>query len=258
MVQTPSSNEILYVGTYSIRGIKGIYVFAFDRLTGEFTLRQTVDNLKGPSFLAIHPSGRFLYSVNEEDDQGQEHSGTANAYTIDQQTGELTFINQQLTHGQAPCHISIHRSGKLAFISNYGGGSLTVLPILDDGSLGEASQFMKHTGKGMDEERQDAPHVHSAILSIDNRFVYVSDLGTDKIHVYEVDEEQDRVSPHDTPFISVSAGSGPRLIAVHPNDQFAYSIKEMSSTVAVLRRNTQTNTVELVDDDVVFLPDNYA
>ncbi|GAB3512050.1 lactonase family protein [Spirosoma knui] len=258
MAQTPSSTEILYVGTYSVRGSKGIYVFAFDRSTGTFSLRQTVDNPNSPSFLAIHPSGRFLYAVNEKDDQGDDHSGTVTAYAIDQRSGELTFINQQLTQGQAPCHISVHQSGRLAFVSNYGGGSLTVLPILGDGSLGEVSQLFKHTGKGIDEDRQDAPHVHSAIRSVDGRFLYVSDLGTDKIHIYALDKEQGKLSPHETPYVSVAAGSGPRLVAVHPKDQFAYSVKEMSSTVAILRRNVQTDTFELVADDVTFLPEDYA
>jgi len=250
---------MLYVGTYSVRGSKGIYVFAFNPENGTVELRQTVDNDKSPSFLAIHPSGQYLYAVNEEDEQGQGKSGSVNAYAIDAQSGALTFLNQQLTHGQAPCHITVDRSGKLAFVSNYGSGSLTVLPISENGSLGKATQTIRHTGKGADPERQDAPHVHSAIRSLDNRLLYVSDLGIDKIQVYQIDEKQGCLTPcPSTPYLPVSAGSGPRLATVHPNDEWIYSVKEMSSTVAFFRRDPDSDTIELVEDDVSFLPETYS
>lgn len=259
MSQIQPLNHTLYVGTYSVRDSQGIYVFAFDPQTGTVTLQQTVDTAKSPSFLAIHPSGQYLYAVNEDDEQGDEHSGSVNAYAIDPRTGLLTFLNQQLTHGQAPCHIAIDRTGKLAFVSNYGGGSLTVLPILENGSLDEACQVFRHTGQGVDPERQDAPHVHSAIVSIDNRMLYVSDLGTDKVHVYQIDEQQSKISPSSTtPYIRVAAGSGPRMIAVHPQDEWFYSLKEMSSTVARFRRDRQTDAIELVEDDIPFLSENYS
>ncbi|GAB4024668.1 lactonase family protein [Spirosoma koreense] len=259
MAQTQLTKPILYVGTYSVRGSEGIYVFAFDPEKGTAALQQTIANGKSPSFLAIHPSGQYLYAVYEDDDHGQEHSGSISAYAIDPETGQLRFLNRQLTHGQAPCHVSLDRSGKLAFVSNYGSGSLAVLPVLAGGSLGEARQLIRHTGKGTDAERQDAPHVHSAIVSGDNRLLYVSDLGTDKVYVYRIDEESGSLGPSSaTPYLPVSAGSGPRLTAVHPQDEWLYSIKEMSSTVAVFRRDRRTDAIELVDDDVPFLPETYS
>lgn len=259
MTQPHPPNSILYVGTYSVRASKGIYVFAFDPQSGTVQLQQTVSHGKSPSFLAIHPAGQYLYAVNEEDDQGPDHSGSVDAYIIDPQTGQLTFLNQQLTHGQAPCHISVDRRGKLAFVSNYGSGSLTVLPILENGSLGEASQLIRHTGQGPNPERQDAPHVHSAVVSMDNRLLYVSDLGTDKVYIYQIDEQQGKISVcPTTPYLHVSAGSGPRMIAVHPEDEWVYSLKEISSTVATFRRDCQTDTVELVQDDIPFLSETYS
>lgn len=259
MAQISPRNPILYVGTYSVRASKGIYVFNFDPQTGTVQLQQTIDRGKSPSFLAIHPTGQYLYAVNEEDEQGEEHSGSISAYAIDPQTGQLTFLNQQLSHGQAPCHITIDRSGKLAFVSNYGSGSLTVLPILANGSLGEASQVLRHTGQSVDPERQDAPHVHSAVSSVDNRLLYVSDLGTDKVHVYQLDAQQGTLSACPaTPYLGVSAGSGPRVMAVHPQDEWLYGIKEMSSTVARFRRDRQSDTITLVEDDIPFLADTYS
>lgn len=250
---------MLYVGTYSVRNSKGIYVFSFDPGKGSVHLQQTVDHGRSPSFLAIHPTGHYLYAVNEEDDYGADHSGSVNAYAIDPQTGRLTFLNQQLTHGQAPCHISIDRSGQFAFVANYGGGSLAVLPILTNGSLGEACQVIRHAGNGPNPKRQDAPHVHSTAVSFDNRFLYVSDLGTDKIHAYLFDELKGNLTACPlTPYVHVSAGSGPRMVAIHPQDEWLYSLKEMSSTVARLKRDRQTNTVELVEDDVPFLSETYS
>ncbi len=256
---TQPANPTLYAGTYSVRGSNGIYVFSVDPNTGTATLQQTISNGKSPSFLAIHPSGQYLYAVNEEDEKGPDLSGTVSAYAIDAQTGQLTFLNQQLTQGKAPCHVAIDQSGTLAFVSNYESGSLTVLPVLPDGSLGEASQVIQHTGHSIDPERQTSPHVHSAVVSVDNQLLYVSDLGTDMIHVYRIDEQQGRIRACPaTPYVRVSAGSGPRLLVVHPGDEWLYCLKEMSSTVARLRRNRQTDAVELVEDDIPFLTDVYT
>ncbi|CCH52900.1 6-phosphogluconolactonase [Fibrisoma limi BUZ 3] len=257
MNQQTALTDILYVGTYSVRGSRGLYVYAFDRATGTVELVQAVDNPNSPSFLALHPSGHFLYAVNERDEQGDEHFGTVYAYAIDPQSGHLTFINQQVSLGKAPCHISIHQSGKLAFVSNYGSGSLAVLPIREDGSLAEATQLLTHTGSSVDEERQDAPHVHSATLSPDGRWLYASDLGTDKVHAYRVDADQHTLSPHETPYVAVSPGSGPRITAVHPDGRHVYGIKEMSSTVAVFTRHPETDAFALLQDDVPFLPEQY-
>ena len=256
---TQPAKLTLYVGTYAIRGSKGIYVFSFDLNTGTATLQQTINDGKSPSFLAIHPSGQYLYAVHEEDEKGPDQSGTVSAYAIDSQTGQLTFLNQQQTQGKAPCHVAIDRSGTLAFVSNYGSGSLTVFPILPDGSLHDASQFIQHTGHSIDPERQASPHVHSAVVSFDNQLLYVSDLGTDTIHVYQIDAQQGRLSAcPGAPYVRVSAGSGPRMLVVHPGDEWLYCLKEMSSTVARLRRNRQTNAVALLEDDVPFLTDAYA
>lgn len=259
MTPTQQPAPTLYVGTYSVRASKGIYVFAFDPQTGDVTLQQTVDRGKSPSFLAIHPSGQYLYAVHEEDEQGPDRSGSVSAYAIDPQTGQLAFLTSQLTHGQGPCHIAIDRSGTLAFVANYEGGSLAVFPIQANGGLGEASQLIRYTGRGVDPERQTRSHVHSAAVSVDNRLLYVSDLGTDTLHVYRIDVQQGRlITCQSTPCLHVSAGSGPRMLAVHPQDTWLYSLKEMSSTVARLRRDRQTDAVTLVEDDVAFLPETYA
>ena len=252
-----SSSNIVYVGTYSIRGSQGVYVFEFDPKNGQLKQLQAVSNAKSPSFLAIHPSGNFLYSVNEAAETGPGKVGAVSAYTIDRKTGKLNFLNGQSSMGSGPCHISIDKTGKTAFVSNYGGGSLAVLPINADGKLGASTDSVQQTGSGPNSKRQETSHVHSAILAPDNRFVYVSNLGTDKLHIYETNVEASTVQPAKQPFVSVKPGSGPRHFTFHPNGKFAYLVEELTSSVAVFSRNAKTGALTMLDDNVKTLPDDF-
>ncbi len=246
--------EIMYVGTYSVRGSEGIYVFEFDRKTGSMVPVQSVSNAKSPSFLAIHPSGNYLYSVNE----GGDKRGGVSAYAVDKATGKLQFLNAQSSLGGGPCHISVDQTGKTAFVSNYGGGSLAVLPIKSDGTLGAATDSVKNTGNGVDAKRQDKPHVHSTTVAPDNRFAYVADLGTDKLHIYEIDAQASKIKPASTPFATVNPGSGPRHFTFHPNGKYAYLVEELTSTVAVFSRDAKTGSLTLIDDNVKTLPTDFS
>ena len=176
--QSNSTADRLYVGTYSIRGSEGIYIVQFDRKTGSLSVVGTAQNKENPSFLALHPSKKYLYAVNEA------NSGAAgvSAYSIDKATGALQLINQQATNGAGPCHISIDKTGKMAFVSAYGGGVFTALPVTDNGQLGPLVEAIKYSGSNPSNPRQDGPHVHSATISPDNKQIYVADLGNDQVH----------------------------------------------------------------------------
>lgn len=252
--QAQSGKEIMYVGTYSTRGSEGIYVFEFDRKTASMKPVQAVSNAKSPSFLAIHPSGKHLYSVNE----GAEKLGGVSSYAIDKPTGKLTFINGQSSLGAGPCHISVDQTGKTAFVSNYGGGSLAVLPINADGSLAAPSDSVQDVGTGPNAQRQDKSHVHSATLAPDNRFVYVANLTTDKVNIFAIDTKTSTVKPAETPYASVKPGSGPRHFTFHPNGKYAYLVEELTSTVAVFSRNAKTGALTLIEGNVKTLPDGFA
>ncbi|MGA0557211.1 lactonase family protein [Larkinella sp. VNQ87] len=254
MVHAQSPKEIMYVGTYSTRGSEGIYVLEFDRAKGTLTQIQTISNAKSPSFLAIHPTGQYLYSVNE----AAANSGGVSSYAIEPKTGKLTMLNKESSHGRGPCHIAVDQTGKLAFVSNYGGGTFTVLPIKADGSFGPATDTLKYEGKGPNAQRQEKPHIHSATVSPNNRFVYVCDLGTDKIYIYEFDLATGKVKPAATPFASVSPGSGPRHLAIHPNGKYLYAVEELTSTVAVFALNSKTGALTLLQDNVKTLPDDFT
>ncbi|GAB3246946.1 lactonase family protein [Larkinella harenae] len=254
MVHAQSPKEIIYVGTYSTRGSEGIYVLEFDRARGSLSQIQTVSNAKSPSFLAIHPSGNYLYSVNE----AAANSGGVSSYSIEPKTGKLTMMNQQSSHGRGPCHIAVDQTGKLAFVSNYGGGTFTVLPIQNDGKLGLATDTLKYEGKGTNAQRQEKPHIHSATVSPNNRFVYVCDLGTDRVYIYEFDKASGKVKPAATPYASVSPGSGPRHIALHPNGKFLYLVEELTSSVATFAIDSKTGALKLLQDNVKTLPADFT
>ena len=176
-----------YVGTYTDHGSKGIYAYSFDSATGASTSLGLAAESANPSFLAIAPSGNFLYAVNEISKFNGQPTGAVSAFAIQPKTAKLTLLNQVSSRGAGPAHIALDRSGKYALVSNYDAGSVTVFPLLEDGSLGEATAFVQHKGSSVNKERQEGPHAHAAVFSPDNRFVIVADLGLDQLLVYRFD-----------------------------------------------------------------------
>jgi 6-phosphogluconolactonase len=253
-LQAQSSKEIVYAGTFSARGSEGIYVYDFERSGSTLQLIQTVNTPESPTFLALHPSGKFLYSVNRGAVAGEKNSGSVSAYSIDQGTGKLTLLNHKSSYGNGPCHISTDQTGKLVFISNYVEGNLVVFPLSPDGSLGECTDSIRFTGKGIHKERQDKPHIHSATPSPDNRFLFVADLGTDRIYSFEINLNAGRLTPAQTPYTEVKPGSGPRHFTFHPDGQHAYLAEELTSSVASFSYQKKTGKLELMEDQVMGLP----
>ncbi|HYF67754.1 MAG TPA: lactonase family protein [Ohtaekwangia sp.] len=249
-----AQKEILYVGTYSIRESKGIYVFEVNRAKGTLKLIQTIHDLASPTYLEVHPSGKYLYAVNRGGIDGDVNTGSASSFTINQKTGKLTFLNHVSSYGKEPCHISLDRTGDLAFISNYEEGNFVVLQILQDGSLGALSDAKKYNGSSVNKFRQNDPHIHSAIVSRDNRYVYVSDLGTDKIYTYAIDAKNGKITSTDKGVVKVAPGSGPRHFTIHPNGKTAYSSEELTSTVGVFEINPTTGNLKIIQDTVRSLP----
>jgi 6-phosphogluconolactonase len=255
-LQAQTSKEIVYVGTFSVRGSEGIYVYAFERSKSTFELIQAVNTLESPTFLTVHPSGKFLYSVNRGPAPGHKNSGSVSAYSIDQQSGKLSLLNHKPSYGNGPCHISTDQTGKLVFISNYAEGNLVVFPLSADGLLGECADSIRFTGKGINQERQDRPHIHSATPSADNRFLFVTDLGTDRIYSFEINASG-RLTPAPKPYTEVKPGSGPRHFTFHPDGKHAYLAEELTSSVASFSYQKKTGRLELVEDQVMALPPDF-
>ena len=225
-----SGNFLVYIGTYSDRGGKGIYAYRFDANTGKFTDLGLVAETPDPSFLATSQDGRFLYAVNEISSYQGQPAGSVSSFAIHADTGKLTLLNSVSSRGPGPAHITIDRSGKSVLAANYDSGSVAVFPIMGDGSLGEASAFVQHKGSSVDPDRQKGPHAHAIAMSPDDRFAIVADLGLDQVIVYPFDPIRRILGSHPH-IVKVHPGAGPRHLAFHPNRKFLYLITEMKPSV---------------------------
>jgi len=223
---------IAYVGTYTRPNkSKGIYAWRFQSATGKLTPIGLVGETASPSFLAVHPNQKFLYAVNEISNYEGKKAGSVSAFAMDTKTGQLKLLNTVSSRGDGPCHLVVDPSGKWLYVANYGGGSVAEYPVHADGSLGESSAFVQHTGSSVNRGRQSGPHGHSTVLSPDGKSVFVADLGLDQILSYKVGG----LTPNDPPFIKIAPGAGPRHLAFTPNGKFAYVMTEMTASVVAFK-----------------------
>lgn len=221
----------VYVGTYTQGGSKGIYRMDLDLATGALSEPALAAEVANPSFLAIHPSRKYLYAVGEVGDFAGKKSGAVSAFSIDAKSGNLALLNQQPSQGGGPCHLVVDKEGKNVLVANYGGGSVAAVPIQADGKLAAPTGFRQHAGSSVNPARQKEPHAHSINLDAANRFAFAADLGLDQVLVYKFNPSQGTLAPHDPPSASVAPGSGPRHFAFHPGGRFAYVINEITLTV---------------------------
>jgi 6-phosphogluconolactonase len=208
-----------------------IYRFHLDLATGALDPVGVSSGFPNPTFIAIHPSKPYLYTADELYRYHGKPTGTVSAFAINLKTGDLTFLNKQESGGPGPCHVSVDATGKVLLAANYGGGSVTSVPIGADGRLGTPGSVVQHKGSGADPKRQKGPHAHSINPDPTNQFAVAADLGIDKLLVYRLDTAQGALGPHDPPFAKLAPGAGPRHLAFHPNGKFAYVINELNSTV---------------------------
>lgn len=221
-----------YFGTYTNNGrSKGIYCYKLDLGSGKLTSVGVTEGIKNPSFLAIHPSGKFLYAVSEVSDADGKPGGAVSAFSLDPKTGELKKLNNQSSEGAGPCYVATDKTGKVALVANYGSGSIASLPIKDDGSLEKAASAIQHEGSSVNKQRQEGPHAHSINISPDNRFVVAADLGLDKLLVYKLDPAKGTLTANSPAFTATPQGGGPRHFAFHPSGRFAYNCNEILSSV---------------------------
>lgn len=233
----------VYFGTYTGKDSQGIYVATFDSESGKLGEPQLAGELVNPSFVAIHPSKKFLYAVGEIADFQGKKTGGVSAFAIDAATGKLTLLNQQSSEGTGPCHVVVDKTGKTVLVANYGGGSCASLPIAADGKLAKAASMIQHKGSSVDKGRQEAPHAHSINLDAANKYAFCADLGLDKILIYKFDPATSTLTPNDPPAGVVAPGSGPRHFAFHPSGKFAYVCNEMTSTITAFAYNPETGAL---------------
>jgi 6-phosphogluconolactonase len=223
----------VYFGTYTggKGGSKGIYRCEFDAASGELGKPELAAEVGSPSFLAIHPNGKFLYAVGETGNFAGKKTGSVHSFSLTSKTGALKELNAQPSGGEGPCHIVIDPKGKNALVANYGSGSAAVLPIKADGSLDEPSCIVQHKGKSVNPDRQEGPHAHSINLDPSGQYAVVADLGLDQVKVYKYDSAAGTIVAHDPAYATLAPGAGPRHFAFHPKKPFAYVCNEMDSTV---------------------------
>jgi 6-phosphogluconolactonase len=250
---------LAYVGTFSspLRDVlptqvdlppgngRGIHLFHVNRATGEMTAAGVHEMGTSPSHLAVNAAGTRLYSANETDRGGPEKHGTISSFAINREDGKLKPLNTVRSGGAGPTYISLHHPGKFLLVANYFGGSVAVVPVRDDGRLGDPTDIKLDAGKVGPTRAMNAPkgsfalsghdrtHAHMIQADPSGRFVLHADLGLDKLFVWKFDENKGTLTPNEPASVSLPPGDGPRHFHFHPNGKWLYSIQEEGSTVVL-------------------------
>jgi 6-phosphogluconolactonase len=248
---------LLYVGTYTTGKSEGIYLYRLDLSSGELKHVATTKGVVNPSFLALAPSRRYLYAVNEVEEFAGRKSGAVSAFAIDQKTGELRLLNQKPSLGADPCYVDVDAGGRFVLIANYTGGNVTVFSVERDGSLGEPADMKQYQGSSVNRQRQEGPHAHCIVLDPTNRFAYSCDLGTDKIMIFRFDARNGKLLPNEQPSVQIKPGAGPRHLAFYPGGKYVFVLNELHSTVTAFSRDPDRGTLQELQT-LTTLPKNFT
>ena len=221
---------IVYVGCYTTPDRnghgEGIAAYRMDPSSGDWQPLGVLARVANPSFLALHPSERFLSCVH-----GGELSEVS-AFTVSDGGTELTQLGCVSSGGANPVHLDVHPGGRWLVVANYTGGSIAVLPLRADGSLEKASHLVALTGEcGPDPVEQSKPHPHDIPLDPTGAFAAVPDKGLDRVFIFRLDTAKGRYEAASPPSVACAPGAGPRHIAFHPTRTWAYVINELNSTI---------------------------
>lgn len=224
-----NGNYNLLIGTYTKPGkSEGIYVYTFNVNTGTATYKSKVTGIANPSYLAISKNRKKVYAVSE----AGRGNGSISAFNFNPASGDLKLVNSAPSGGDGPCYVAVDKNDKYVFAANYGGGSLGAIRVNEDGSLNQDVQSIQHEGSSVNKDNQSKPHVHTTVLSPDNKYLLVTDLGTDKVYSYRFKPGgRDALSEANPAFVNTRAGAGPRHLTFHPNGKFVYVVNELDGSV---------------------------
>lgn len=257
------SSYLIYVGTYTeprnVPGAnsQGIYVYRFDLADGTLTPVGVAPCDKNPSFLTLHPSGRYLYAVHEMDQFDGQPGGGVSAFALDPETGLPAPLNRQLSQGSIPCHVTTDGSGQHVLLANYVGGCVSMLPLEADGSLEPASDVAPHRSLDPNAPADKRSHAHQIIFDRSQRWAFSPDLGLDQVMVYQPDSATGRLMPQRERTVRVQAGAGPRHMDFHPNGRFAYLINELNGTLLAFELDPAAGALRELQT-VSTLPEGYT
>lgn len=248
-----SQNTYVFLGSYNRdKSAESILVYELDTLKGKLTKITSAKNLINPSFLTVSPNGKYVYACT---DSKTPNAGSVSSFEFNPQNKSLTFLNKQSSGGENPVYVSVHKSGKWLVNANYNEGSVSVHPLLEDGKIDSIAQNFQYMDGSVNKERQTRSHVHSAVFSPEHDYLFLPDLGADKIRCYQFNETKKQpLAETKIPFTKTDLESGPRHFTFHPNQKFGYCIEEMAGAISVYqyengtlnkiqRINTHTDTI---------------
>ncbi len=235
--------SMLFVGTYTKGKSEGIYRCRFDVQSGKVALESVTKGVANPSFLAVDRDRGRLFCVNETAEFEGKPGGSVSAFALNPATGDLRLLNSRSTHGADPCYLTIDSTGRFALAANYTGGSLVVLPVRVDGTLGEATHVVQHKGSSVT-PRQQGPHTHSVVLDSSGRLAYAADLGLDRVMIYRFDDRQGKLLPSTPGWVDAKPGAGPRHLAFSPDGSGVYVVNELDSTLTVFSVDRSTGGLQ--------------
>ncbi len=246
----PMREQLILVGSYAQPGDPGIFAFGFDPLGGALRPLGAYAGVGNPSFLALHPDGRRLFAASEAGEADDPPAAVA-ALVMTRAPWSLADRGGRPSGGDLPCHLAIDATGGWLAVSNYGSGTVRLIPIGAEG-LGEPDEVRQHAGRGPHPERQEGPHAHSAIFSPDNRFMIVADLGIDRLVVYAFESATGALTPHAE--ATALPGAGPRHMAFHPAGGLLYVANELDNSVAAFSYGAARGSLELGEVLPTLLP----
>jgi 6-phosphogluconolactonase len=227
-----SQNTYVFLGTYN-RDLtaESIQVYQLDTIKGKLHKITSAKNIINPSYLTLSPNGKYLYACT---DTKTPNAGSVSSFEFNPKNKTLTFLNKQSSGGENPVYLSVHKSGKWLANANYTEGSVSVHPILENGKIDSIAQNFQYTDGSINKERQTKSHVHSAVFSPQNDYLFLPDLGADKIRSYRFDATQKQpLTETKIPFTKTDLEAGPRHFTFHPNQKFGYCIEEMAGSISV-------------------------